>query len=185
MSIERLVKEENVVIKWIHFPLHPETPAEGQTMEKLFAGREEILSNMQVQLRERMQMEGLPYGNRTHTYNSRLAQELGIWAEEQAGGDKFHDAVFRAYFVDAKNVGDVDVLVELAESVGLSGKDAREVLDSRSYSDALDGDWTRSRQMGVTGVPTFVAKGHGMVGAQTYEGLKSLVNHAREHGQAG
>jgi len=125
-------------------------------MEKLFAGREEILTNMQTQLRERMKDEGLPYGNRTHTYNSRLAQELGIWAEEQPGGDKFHDAVY-----------------------------AREVLDSRSYSDALDGDWTRSRQMGVTGVPTFVAKGHGMVGAQTYEGLKSLVNHAREHGQAG
>lgn len=60
---------------------------------------------------------GLPYGERTHTYNSRLAQELGAWADTQPGGEAIHDALYRAYFVDAVNISDVDALIEIAEAV--------------------------------------------------------------------
>ena len=179
MRIEKLIKEQNVQIKWVHFPLHPETPAEGRTLEELFAGRGMDIPQMQEQMRQRMAAEGLPYGQRTHTYNSRLAQELGIWAETQPGGSAFHNAVFVAYFVDAKNVGDVDTLVSIAGSVGLSESAAREVLEKRTFKESVDADWDRSRQMGVTGVPTYVAGGQGMVGAQPYEALVELVKHAR------
>lgn len=181
MRIEKLVREHNVEIKWKHFPLHPDTPAEGLTLEQLFAGRGMDIPKMQSDMKARMEAEGLPYGTRTHTYNSRLAQELGTWADTQAGGDAFHDAVFRAYFVDARNVGDTDVLVELAVSVGLQEAEAREVVEKRTFKDAVDADWEKSRQMGVTGVPTFVAAGQGLVGAQPYEMLVSLVTHAREN----
>lgn len=180
MRIEKLVENENVRVKWVHFPLHPETPQEGQTLEQLFAGRGLDVPRMQQELRERMQAEGLPYGTRTHTYNSRLAQELGAWAETQPGGEAFHDAAFKAYFVDAKNIGDIDVLVDVAESIGLPADKAREVLETRSFKSAIDVDWQKSRQMGVTGVPTFVAAGQGLVGAQPYENLEALVKHARE-----
>ncbi len=55
---------------------------------------------------------GLPFGERTKTYNSRLAQELGKWAESKGMGDPFHAAVFRAYFVDGKNIGDPEALLD-------------------------------------------------------------------------
>jgi len=138
------------------------------------------VAGMQEQMRARMQAEGLPYGNRTMTYNSRLAQELGSWADTQAGGDAIHDALFRAYFVDAKDVGDSNTLVDVAESVGLNREAAREVLDTRSFKDAVDADWNKSRQYGVTGVPTFVAAKSGVVGAQPYEALVDLIRVARE-----
>ena len=179
MRIEKLIKEENVTVKWVHFPLHPDTPADGQSLEQLFAGRGFDVPKMQAEMKERMEAEGLPYGTRTHTYNSRLAQELGTWADTQDGGEAFHDAAFRAYFVDAQNVGDVDVLVNIASSVGLSAEDAREVVEKRTFKDAVDKDWAESRQMGVTGVPTFVAGGYGLVGAQPYESLLSLVENVR------
>jgi len=179
VRIERLRKEHGVRVKWVHFPLHPDTPQSGRSLEDLFAGRGYDVPKMQAQMRARMQAEGLPYGNRSMTYNSRLAQELGAWADSQPGGEAIHDALFRAYFVDARNIGDPDVLVEIAASVGLPAAQAREVLDKRTHKAAIDADWEKSHQYGVTGVPTFVIGTNGIVGAQPYEALEELVKRAR------
>jgi predicted DsbA family dithiol-disulfide isomerase len=122
-----------------------------------------------------MAQEGLPYGQRTRTYNSRLAQELGKWADTQPDGARLHDALFRAYFVDNKNIGEIDTLVDIASSVGLPAAAARQVLETRQFQAAVDADWQRSRAFGITGVPTFVANGRGVVGAQPYEVLERLV----------
>jgi len=176
--VARLKKEHGVKVEMVHFPLHPETPAQGKSLVELFAGRGYDIASMQAQMRARMQAEGLPYGDRKMTYNSRLAQELGKWADTQPGGETIHDALFRAYFVDGRNIGDPEVLVQIAESVGLPGDEAREVLSKRSFKAAVDADWGKSREYGVTGVPTFVAGGRGVVGAQPYEVLEQLVEGA-------
>jgi len=162
----------------VHFPLHPETPADGRSLEELFAGRGVDLEAMYTRMKGLMDKEGLPYGRRTHTYNSRLAQELGAWADTQAEGEPLHDALYRAYFVEARNIGDVEVLVEIAEAVGLPAEAAAKVLAERSFSDVVDADWAKSRELGVTGVPTFVAGGYGVVGAQPYETLERLLREA-------
>jgi predicted DsbA family dithiol-disulfide isomerase len=119
--------------------------------------------------------EGLPYGERTHTYNSRLAQEVGKWAEAEGRGDAFHEAMFHAYFVAGRNIADIETLAQIAESVGLSADETRAVLATRRFQTAVDADWQRSRDYGITGVPTFVAEGRGVVGAQPYEILERLV----------
>lgn len=162
----------------MHFPLHPETPQEGRSLEELFAGRNVDMEAMYTRMKGLMDEEGLPYGKRSHTYNSRLAQELGKWADTQPGGEAIHDALYRAYFVDAVNVGDVDALLTIAGDVGLDVYAAREVLQSRSFSDAVDADWDLSRRYGVTGVPTFVAAQKAVVGAQPYEVLKFFLQEA-------
>jgi len=178
VRIERLRKEHGVRVQWVHFPLHPDTPAEGRSLEELFAGRGYDIAKMQAQMRARMAAEGLPYGSRTMTYNSRLAQELGKWADSMPGGEAIHDALFRAYFVEGRNIGDPDVLVGIAESVGLPGDQAREVVNRRTHKAAVDADWQKARDYGVSGVPTFVAGGRGVVGAQPYEMLERLVEDA-------
>ncbi len=180
MRIERLKTEHNVKIEWVHFPLHPDTPAEGQSLERLFAGRNVDRKAMHAQMKVRMDAEGLPYGERTMTYNSRLAQELGKWADTQAGGEALHDALFRAYFVEARDISSPAVLLEIAERVGLSPEGAREVLEKRTFRDAVDDDWDLSRRYGITGVPTFVIDRYGVVGAQPYEALEALVHKARQ-----
>jgi predicted DsbA family dithiol-disulfide isomerase len=173
-----------VKIEWVHFPLHPETPAEGRALADLFAGRNLDLRAMHAQMKARMTAEGLPYGERTMTYNSRLAQELGKWADTQPGGEAIHDALFRAYFVEARDISRPEVLLEIAERVGLSPEGAREVLERRTFKGAVDADWAISRQYGITGVPTFVAGRFGVVGAQPYEALEELVRKAAPDGGA-
>ena len=178
MRIEKLKRAFEVETKLVHFPLHPETPAEGRSMAELYAGRNVDPEAMYARMKTLMDAEGLPYGRRTHSYNSRLAQELGKWADTQPGGEAIHDALYRAYFVDARNIGDPEILVEIAQSVGLSGEEARAVLSERRFKGAVDADWAKSHAYGVTGVPTFVAARYGVVGAQPYEVLEQLLDKA-------
>ena len=178
MRIEKLKAEHNVKVEWVHFPLHPETPAEGRSLADLFAGRQVDRKAMHAQMKARMDAEGLPYGERTMTYNSRLAQELGKWADTQPGGDALHDALFRAYFVEARDISQPAVLLDIVERLGLSVDGAREALEKRTFEAAVDADWALSRQYGITGVPTFVVGRYGVVGAQPYEALEALVRKA-------
>jgi predicted DsbA family dithiol-disulfide isomerase len=161
-------------IRWTAFPLHPETPEEGLALEALFAGRPVDVPSMLARMKAVAAAEGLPFGDRKMTFNSRRAQELAKWAETQGQGEAFHDTVFRAYFVNGKNIAHIGILIELAEGLGLSGSEAEQVLESRTFKEAVDQDWLRSRQLGVTAVPTFHYQGQSVVGAQPYELLARL-----------
>ncbi len=137
----------------------------------------EIIARNQ-RMKANMEREGLPFNaERNMSYNSRLAQELSKWAEEKNKGDEAHDALFRAYFVDVKNIGKVGPLVEIAQDLGLPADEATDVLLSRKYKDAVDEDWRRCAAYGVNAVPTFLAGKYLMVGAQPYEELERLVQH--------
>src|ERR1700731_311298 len=147
-------------------------------MAEFYASRNIDPEAAHARMKGLMDAEGLPYGRRTHSYNSRLAQELGTWADTQPGGAALHDKLYQAYFVEGRNIGDPDLLVELAQSVGLPAGEARAVLTERRFKDAVDTDWAKSHQYGVTGVPTFVAARYGVVGAQPYEVLEQLLDKA-------
>jgi len=118
---------------------------------------------------------GLPFGDRKMTYNSRLAQELGKWAESKNKGHEFHNAMFRTYFVDGQNIGKADVLIEVVESINLNGKDAHKFIKSRTYREAVDSDWKRSYELKVNAVPTFLIDHQVLVGAQKYKSLEKLM----------
>jgi predicted DsbA family dithiol-disulfide isomerase len=77
--------------------------------------------------------------------------------------------------VEARDISQPAVLLDIAERVGLSVDGAREVLEKRTFKEAVDADWKLSRQYGITGVPTFVVGRSGVVGAQPYEALEQLV----------
>ena len=174
-------REFEVEVSWRAFPLHPETPEEGLTLAELFAGRGKDIPGMLARLQQVAAQEGLPWGKREKTFNSRRAQELGKWAESKGVEDGFHAAVFRAYFVEGRNVGHTDVLVDLALSLDLPGPEAEQVLAARSFRGAVDADWERARALGISAVPTFVMNARAVVGAQSYEVLADLmrVNHVR------
>ena len=160
---------------WRAFPLHPDTPEEGLTLEQLFANRPVDINEIRRRLKDKAEELGLPLGERKNTYNSRLAQELGLWAESKGRGDEFHMAAFKAYFVDGKNIAKIPVLLDLAESAGLPRDEAETVLSTRSFKDPVDEDWALSREVGITAVPTFVIDQNKLVGAQPYETLEKFM----------
>jgi predicted DsbA family dithiol-disulfide isomerase len=181
VSIEKLKENHDVTTSWVAFPLHPNTPPEGLLMKDLYKNRDpDQMKATGDYLKSQMAEAGLPYNRRTRLDNSRLAQELGAWADTQAGGDAFHDAMFTAYFVDDRNIGDADELVTIAGSVGLDELEAGEVLKQRSFSPNVTRDWERAWSEGVTGVPTFTARDLFVFGCQPYEVLMRFFNHLKK-----
>ena len=160
---------------WTHFPLHPDTPDSGILLEELFRERAYDIEAMKQRMSALMTEENLAYGNRSHTYNSRLAQELAKWGESFPEGEALNLKLFEAYFAEGRNLAEPEVLLDVAEVAGLPLETAEEVIRQRSFRDAVDTDWKRAHELGVTGVPTFVSGNRGLVGAQPYEALVQLI----------
>jgi predicted DsbA family dithiol-disulfide isomerase len=172
---DRLQKEYGVELQMRVFPLHPETPEMGMELSEMFAGREAMIAAMQTRLIQVAAAENLPLMLRTRTYNSRRAQELGKWAESQGIGDQFHQAVYRAYFVDGINIALIDELALIAESIGLSSVEAQKVIETGSFAAAVDADWQLSRELRVTAVPTHIYDGKRLAGFGAYEDFERLI----------
>jgi predicted DsbA family dithiol-disulfide isomerase len=123
-----------------------------------------------------MAQEGLPFTTgRDMLFNSRLAQELAKWGEGTAKSEALNQALYEAYFVDGLNIGNVDVLLQVVEQVGLDVEEAREVLQKRLMKTAVDADWRHALSIGVRSVPTFAVGLTGVAGAQPYEQLAQLL----------
>ena len=88
-------------------------------------------------------------------------------------------AVNRAYFADARQVFDHDVLTELAVGAGIDASAVTEVLDGDAYADAVRQDELEARQLGISGVPFYVLDmALGVSGAQATETFTSALNQA-------
>lgn len=177
MRTDRLREEFDLNLRWIVFPLHPDTPEEGRDLYDLFARNIDI----DTMLKRLYQVAGeleLPIGKRTRTYNSRRAQELGKWAEEQGVGETFHKAVYRAYFVDGRNISLPTELHDIAEEVGLDSRMALRVVDKQSYAASVEADWQRAAELGVTAVPTSIFQQRALVGFQPYLNYRRLISEA-------
>jgi predicted DsbA family dithiol-disulfide isomerase len=101
----------------------------------------------------------------------------------------FHRRLFKAYFEDLENLGDIDVLVRLGEECGVHGPSLREALTERRYQAQVDEGIAWSRAIGVTAIPTFVFNERlGMVGAQELPAFREMMqrvgNEPRKPGSA-
>lgn len=109
---------------------------------------------------------------------SRKALEAAEFAREVGVYDRMHTALFRAFFEDGRDIGDVGVLLGVGESVGLDGEELRKALEEGRYTEKVIGDEELARKLGVDSVPTmFVAPdgappqtGERITGAQPYGG---------------
>lgn len=155
---------------------------EGLPLEDLFKrkGIPVNVDKMMAQLKATAAGYGLPLGDRKMTYNSRLAQETGLWAETKGRGHRFHMEAFTAYFAEGRNIAQKEVLLDLVRKSGLDPEEGGAVIDGRSFSGAVDADWERSRNMGITAVPTFLMGLDRLVGAKPYAALKGLVEKYRK-----
>lgn len=176
MRTEQLRREFALSVRYRTFPLHPEIPEEGLELSELFAGRGLDLTAVGKRLQTVAAAVGLPLGERSRTYNSRRAQELGKWAEEQGQGDAFHAAVYRAYFVAGRNIAQPRELAAIAAEIGLAADEVLGVLEDRRYARAVDADWQRARELRVSAVPTFCFRERTLVGFTSYDELRQLIS---------
>ncbi len=168
MRVEQLQREFPVDVDWVPFELHPETPPEGKAIDSAPNGRRAAVYE---HLRRLAAEAGLEMKQKRFVSNSRLALEAGEFA--RAAGprrfDAFHRALLHAYFEEARDIGNPEILLEVAREAGLDAEALRTALAERRYAAEVD-DWTAWAQAnGITGTPAFIFNNRFlMVGAQDY-----------------
>ena len=109
-----------------------------------------------------------------HYSHLRLAQELGYWAQFKYKNEEIHDELYKSYFINKNNVYEIDILLNAASRAELPEKEAKEILEKRTYKDVIDKHWEYSYKTGVTGVPTYILGTSYLVGAQQEQNFHDL-----------
>ena len=116
---------------------------------------------------------------------SRAALIGAKYAEAQGKGIEYHDAVFRAYWQRANNIGEIEVLAEIAQSIGLDHGAFLAALRDEEYNAQVEADVEQAYYYGLTGVPALIFDERYLVsGAQPYEVLRQVVEKVEMEGRA-
>lgn len=171
--VARLQQELPLQVQWSPFPLNPRIPPEGMLLQDMLPGTD--LDAAHKRLYAMMDELGLPHGDRTRIFNSRLAQEVALWANTQQGGAALWPLLYRAYFVHERNLADAAVLLQLVNEAGLDVEAAGVVLAEGTFSAEVDASWQRARELQISGVPTFIAGGYQMTGYNPEAELRRFI----------
>ncbi|WP_397542892.1 DsbA family protein [Roseovarius salis] len=158
--------------EWHPFQLNPEMPSGGmdrkEYLEAKFGGREEA-AKAYAPVLERAAEAGLEidFSAIERTPNTLDAHRLIHWAGIEDRQMPVAMALFRAYFHDARDIGDPEVLCDIADSVGMDAAVVMKLLKSDADAEDIRKRDAQFREMGITGVPTFIVAGkHAVPGCQ-------------------
>ena len=124
-----------------------------------------------IRMGEQYGIEMKPYN---YLSNSWLALAAGEFAKDQGKFRTFHEAVFRAYFSEGKDIGNLEIILDLAQASGMKQEELKKVLDDNRYSARLSAIKQEAHSLGITGAPTFIInERYKIVGAQPFEKFRN------------
>ncbi len=167
--------DHELAIEWHPFQLNPDMPDEGMDrrtyLETKFGGKERAVT-VYAQIEQAAKDAGLDvdFGAIKRTPNTINAHRLIHWAGVEGRQTAVVSRLFKAYFEQGQDIGDRDVLLDIAEGVGLDRAMTERLLNSDADVEDIRARDAHTRERGVTGVPTFVvANQHVVPGAQPTE----------------
>ena len=167
---------------WRPFLLNPDMPRAGlpraDYVVRKFGG-EERARRLYASITEIGRAEGLQFrfDRIRRTPSSVDAHRLVRWAAAYGQGAELVEALFAAHFTDGRDIGDAQVLADIAVACGLDGAAARSLLAGDSETDAVHAENLRAHRLGINGVPCFVIGGrHAIAGAQEPEVIERLLD---------
>ncbi len=169
--MEKLRQSHDVTIEWHAFELRPKgsPPIPPEYLKRIEAARPRLLQIAR-------ESYGLDLKPGPTGIDSRPALIGAKYAEANGKRDRYHAAMFRAYWQEFKHIDDKEVLAEVAQSIGLDSVPFLAALDNPEYEDAVDADIEQAYQYGLNGVPALVFNNQYLVsGAQPYEVLRQVV----------
>jgi predicted DsbA family dithiol-disulfide isomerase len=180
-TIQKMKREFELEVAWRGFQIHPDWPATGIPAEKVYGAQSPDSRKAAWQRIATMATDiGLdmrPPAMLTNSYNALAACEGAIASGK---GEEFEERVYRAYFHDGTNIGDVEVLKTLASEVGLDPAPVAEAVASPQIQLRLKNNTLVAHQRGVSGVPTFFIGDYPLVGAQSEDTMRKILTRATE-----
>lgn len=173
--LDRLQNEFPVAVTWRPFELHPETPRSGATLAGRLGGTTRARAYAE-NLRTLAAQSGLMMQPPAMIANSHRALEAAEFGREHGGFDEYHRALFRAYFEDGRDMGDDDVLCDVARECGVDDQGLRQALADDRHSDVVDDVTATARADGIISTPTFIFDGgFRLIGGQDYAVFASIT----------
>ena len=176
-----------VKLYWQPFELNPQMPPEGQELREHIAEKYGASPEQSKGVRARMVELGdslgfkFDYYDGMRIYNTFQAHQLLHWAAEQGLQTELKLALFEACFSRRENVSDPVTLATVANRVGLDSSEAREVLESSRYAEAVRSEQSRWLDREVHAVPAFFFNdGYPVSGAQEAETFVRVLNRLRQ-----
>ena len=184
-ALERFDHRDEVTVRWRSFELDPGAPTErgGDNVEHLAAKYGMTRADAeaaQARVAAAAAGEGWEFHlDRSRGGNTVDAHRLLHLAAERGVQDAVKERFLAGYFEQGERIGDPATLVRLAAEAGLDADEARAVLDSDHYREAVRADEEQARAFGITGVPFFVVdRRYGVSGAQPADVLLEVLDRA-------
>ncbi len=170
--LKKLQQELDFDVEWKAFEIHPETPKEGMKTAKYFPNYD------MKRMKNHIENFGKDVGMKLDgdiLANSKLSLAANEFAKEKGKFNEFHEAIFKANFEDGENIGDINVLLAIAQGIGLNKKELSQYLNNQENLNAIDESSAQAMKLGITGVPSFIINNKMVVGAQSSEVLKEFI----------
>ena len=175
-------------IEWHPFQLNPDMPAEGMDrrayLEGKFGGKEGAV-RAYAPVVEHAEKAGLKinFEAMQRTPNTLNAHRLIHWAGIEGRQTAAVSALFKAYFVDARDIGDAEVLADIADGIEMDASVVTRLLATDEDMEGIRKRDAHSREMGINSVPTFIVGGrHAVPGAEPPELWKKVLAELRNAG---
>jgi len=166
----KVAKEFDLEVKWLGVEIHPEYTVEGKRRRKT----EKTLRISQT-LETVAAEDGMKIKLPGFVTNSRLCLEAAEFAKGKNRFMEFHKASYTAYFMEGKNIGILEVVLEAGKRAGLCPEELSHSLEKRIFSERIEENMESARKNDVFGVPTFYLGGLRIHGIQPVESYRKLI----------
>lgn len=173
--VEKLEKEYDLEVEWSGLEIHPETPTSGVKLSEKFS--KSNLDHMLTNLNHSGSPYGIHFGPLERMPNSHNALEAAEFARAHGKLKEYHSALMDAYFRDAKDIGDLEVLADLGKILGLNKEELTYAVRTRAYETTLVKSTKDAHNMKINSTPTFIINNkYSIVGAQPIEEFRKLLD---------
>ncbi len=177
--IGKLKEQFDLDVEWRPFEIHPEIPKDGVLLDKLLFPME-YLEMVMTNVKRLADEDGITLKFSDKLPNSRLALYISEFIRKKGKFDEFHELVFDKYWKEGEDIGDLSLLLELSESIGLNRNEILNFIKSDEPLNMLRKTQLELRRYGINGVPTFIISDRIIVGVQPYEVFKKVIKKVLE-----
>jgi predicted DsbA family dithiol-disulfide isomerase len=174
-----IAPQSDLQIGWRPFQLNPDMPADGMDRQEYLRLKfgDRAGGNMYQAVEEAGRGEDIPFAFERikRTPNTILAHRLIRYAQREGRQDEAVETLFKAYFTEGANIGEIDTLVGLAQAMQLDPAAVRAFLESDADADTIRSEDAFARQIGIQGVPCFIIeRKYAVSGAQPPEAFLEI-----------
>lgn len=168
--IQKISSEYDIEIEWKGYEIHPEYPPEGKLRKRTarMAKVNESLNSVMSDEQDKFKLPGF-------VTNTKMALQAAEFAKTAGRFIEFHNACYNAYMIDRNNIGDIDVILDIASDAGIDKDSMQNALKTGDMKEKLELYKLDAEKAEVLGVPTILLNDYRIHGVQSLETYRAFI----------